>query len=362
MHAEGWSITVRARGDAHVLHAQPRASLGDLQVQVHEATRVRPERQKWFVPRRATEAVCGRQNWATLLEHDTAQRTPVADAGLWDGAVVTVVGPTDAEFDGLRQREKQWAKENAPRQLHPSMLRDARPRSTATVRAAPVFAQCAVHPETPSNAPLYDAVMSCLQRLAHDPAVLHVCRSHGYTVGTLSELLPHEHANLLGLNENRGERISLRIRTDAGDGTRDYKTTRRVLLHELAHNTISDHPPAFKILNSQLNAEVSAYERDVARGSHSLRTGPAYEPRARASTDSGSYVLGGSERGAGAAADLLEERRERVLQATEARLARLDEEISARCSEHEGVDGRGEGEGSGDASRCGRETQFSQGG
>lgn len=63
--------------------------------------------------------------------------------------------------------------------------------------------------------------------------MLHVCRLHGFQVGELTELLPHEHPNLLGLNENMGQRISLRLRTDRYDGLQPYRDTRRVLLHEL---------------------------------------------------------------------------------------------------------------------------------
>lgn len=82
-------------------------------------------------------------------------------------------------------------------------------------------------------------MIAFLTRLANDAGVRHVCQVHGFKVGCLTELLPHEHPNLLGLNENMGQRISLRIRTDAGDGMRSYLDARKVLLHELAHNKVS---------------------------------------------------------------------------------------------------------------------------
>lgn len=65
--------------------------------------------------------------------------------------------------------------------------------------------------------------------------------SHRFSVGLLTELAPHEHPGLLGLNVNGGQAIKLRIRTDGYDGFRSYKEIRRVLCHELAHNVWGDH-------------------------------------------------------------------------------------------------------------------------
>ena len=66
-------------------------------------------------------------------------------------------------------------------------------------------------------------------------------QEHKFTVGTLTELAPHEHPNLLGLNKNAGEVILIRLRTDAYDGFRLYADIRRVLCHELTHNVWGDH-------------------------------------------------------------------------------------------------------------------------
>ena len=65
--------------------------------------------------------------------------------------------------------------------------------------------------------------------------------SHQFSVGLLTELAPHEHPELLGLNENRGQSIKLRIRTDQYDGFRSYREVRKVLCHELTHNVWGDY-------------------------------------------------------------------------------------------------------------------------
>jgi len=64
---------------------------------------------------------------------------------------------------------------------------------------------------------------------------------HQFTIGLLTELAPHEHPHLLGLNENGGEKIKLRLRTDRYDGMRLYADVRRVLVHELTHCVWGDH-------------------------------------------------------------------------------------------------------------------------
>ena len=83
--------------------------------------------------------------------------------------------------------------------------------------------------------------MESLTSLSKDPAVLHVMQKHRFSVGLLTELAPHEHPGLLGLNVGSGGTIKLRIRLDTYDGFRPYLEVRRVLCHELAHNVWSEH-------------------------------------------------------------------------------------------------------------------------
>jgi len=65
--------------------------------------------------------------------------------------------------------------------------------------------------------------------------------THQLSVGLLTELAPHEHPELLGLNVNAGQAIKLRLRTNQYDGFRSYNEIRRVLCHELAHNVWGEH-------------------------------------------------------------------------------------------------------------------------
>jgi len=50
--------------------------------------------------------------------------------------------------------------------------------------------------------------------------------------------------------------IELRLRTDAYDGYRDYRTIRKTLCHELAHCVFSEHDRDFWALTGQIEKEV----------------------------------------------------------------------------------------------------------
>jgi hypothetical protein len=55
-----------------------------------------------------------------------------------------------------------------------------------------------------------------------------------------------------GVNINRGQEISLRLRTDDLKGFRRYDRIRETLVHELAHMVWGEHDDNFKALNSQV--------------------------------------------------------------------------------------------------------------
>lgn len=225
------------------------------------------------------------------------------------------------------------------------MLRGTRPRTTGTATTSTStnpFLSIAPHRSLSPTDPLHSRVLSYLTRLTLDEGVIHVCRLHNYVVGHLTELLPWENPELLGLNENKGQTIRLRMRTDDAEGFRDYKTTRQVLLHELAHIDVSEHPPEFKELNSKLNAELAAWEKRREEGTHSLVEGEMYVPppdMGSSGPSGGAYVLGGkaASKGLEAGPASSAERRQAILEATLKRVAKLEAEIEAGCGSSGGA-------------------------
>lgn len=334
-------LIIRHGSHQYDLDLPSESSIDELRYKIAELTSVPPENQK-LLPKPARGVSLG--NGSTSDRDENSLRS-LQQAGLSDGTSIMVLGATKQQVNQVQEEEREASRWKQPRNFHPSLLKGTRPRSTGTASSKSVrqpFVSLAAHRSLAPSHALYPKVIAYLERLANDEGVIHVCRLHDYSVGQLTELLPWENPELLGLNENRGQIIRLRIRTDDAEGFREYKSVRQVLMHELAHNDIGGHPVEFKKLNSKLNAELAAFERNVAEGTHTLHDGDMYVPAApgQASQTSngagGSYVLG-SGSGTAGIEDLStrphssEDRRQAVLQATLRRLAKAEAEIEAAC-------------------------------
>lgn len=173
--------------------------------------------------------------------------------------------------------------------------------------------------------------MQFLERLRDDPGIRASMRKHKWSVPLLTEMNPAEHttheSRTLGLNRNRGEVIELRLRTDAYDGYRDYRTIRKTLCHELAHNVWGDHDRNFWDLCHQIEREVDA--GDWKSGGKALTSQEYYEPQGEVEVadhggwTGGEFVLGGGTSGGGSgmgAAQVPLSRRDILAKAAEERM------------------------------------------
>lgn len=122
--------------------------------------------------------------------------------------------------------------------------------------------------------------MDFLARLRDDPGIKTAMAKHNFSVGLLTEMDPIMHTTMegrtLGLNRNKGEAIELRLRTDAYDGYRDYRTIRKTLCHELAHCVHSEHDRAFWDLTHLIEREVEV--ADWKGGGKRLTGADFYNP------------------------------------------------------------------------------------
>jgi hypothetical protein len=196
-----------------------------------------------------------------------------------------------------------------------------------------------------SYLPRPERSLDFLKRLRDDPGIRAAMAKHEFSVPLLTEMNPAEHTSgdhqgvsrTLGLNRNRGEVIELRLRTDAYDGYRDYRTIRKTLCHELAHNVFGDHDRDFWNLTAQIEREVEA--ADTSAGGRRLTQQEFYNPgdweQAQGEEEvdecgwtGGEFVLGGSSGSSASASG--ESRREAIARAAEERLKkeRRDEEAS----------------------------------
>ncbi|KAF9072086.1 WLM domain-containing protein [Rhodocollybia butyracea] len=310
------NLTVSHRGQSYPLSLLPNDTLAVLQAKLEELTSTPPPLQKLLYKGKSSKP-----------QDDQISLT---QAGLKDGMKIQLIGTTLQELDGIKTVESEVQKRErimreraakAPSKLRSTGLSQSSDLNYRFHKLIPL-----PHLPEPSSA------LSLLQRLSDDPAIRHIMNKHKFSVGVLTELAPHEHPELLGLNENAGQQIKLRLRTNRYDGFRTYKEVRRVLCHELTHNVWGDHDNNFKELNSLLNREVAEYESSVRAGTNVLGySGEVYEPSAQLEADSYSRVLGSVSGSAALLQGDSEDRRRRVLEAAERRLRTEEEEMEDSC-------------------------------
>jgi len=322
------SLTVSFRGKNHSISISPESTLQELHSRIEELTEVPPSLQKLlYKGKKATPS----------------DETTIAEAGLKNGTKIQMLGSTSKELDSMKavenenQRRERIMRERALKAPVKVRSTGSGPISSFSSSSSSSL-QYRFHDIQPlGHLPNPSSALALLKRLSEDPAIQHVMQKHEFTVGLLTELAPHEHPELLGLNQNAGQAIKLRIRTDKYDGFRLYNEVRRVLCHELTHNVWGDHDENFKSLNSKLNREVAEFERSVKEGTHHLSGGPGYDvyqPSSDLEGEARAYTLGGDTSSSSLANESQEDRRRRVLEATVNRLRKEEEEIEHSCGTH----------------------------
>ncbi|KAF8838990.1 WLM-domain-containing protein [Paxillus ammoniavirescens] len=312
MASDNVSLTISFRGVSHTVSLPLTTPLSQLNTRLQELTSVPPPLQKLLFR-------------GKRVQHE--DDVTLAQIGLRDGIKIQMLGPTAQEADALAAAESEHQRREKilrERALKPQV----KLRSTGSSNSA--LTTYLFHEIEPlSHLPKPDTALERLTRLSVDPAIRHIMQKHKFSVGVLTELAPHEHPGLLGLNVNAGQAIKLRIRTDAYDGFRPYLEVRRVLCHELTHNVWQDHGNNFKELNSQLNREVIEFETAEKRGTHYLSDlKGAYEPSSNEEGEALIRILGGNGTPFG---DSIEDRRRRALEAATARLKKEEEELEKSC-------------------------------
>ncbi|KAF9818272.1 hypothetical protein IEO21_02900 [Rhodonia placenta] len=317
-------LNVSHRGTTHRLSLLPNDTITALQARLEELTSMPPSLQKLLYKGKKPH----------LQDDDT-----LSQAGFKNGIKIQLIGPTAEELGGMRavederNRRERIMRERAAKSPIKVRPRTRDVRSTGSPMAESKYEFHRI--EALNHLPDPPAARTLLTRLANDPAIRHVMQKHSLAVGVLTELAPHEHPNLLGLNVNAGQAIKLRLRTDRYDGFRLYGDVRKVLCHELTHNVWGDHDDNFKEMNSRLNRDVLEFERSLADGTHTFMPGDAYEPsseleaEANALITGSSHVLGGS--GPASTDESSAERRTRILEATMNRLRKEEEELEGQC-------------------------------
>mmetsp|Transcript_19052 Transcript_19052/g.22023 ORF Transcript_19052/g.22023 Transcript_19052/m.22023 type:complete len:369 (+) Transcript_19052:111-1217(+) len=186
--------------------------------------------------------------------------------------------------------------------------------------------------ETLPMLPEQNKAKAILTSLANDPGILACMAKRKWNVGCLAELYPEGKVGesevcIMGLNQNNGVKILLRLRTDDLKGFRKILSIRKVLFHELAHNVHSEHNGDFFKLMRQIEKECNELDWTEGAGRSTIELdthGLAYQ--------GGTYRLGGSLTASQMAT------RDLAARAAMTRLSEEEEEIRDACgcgkSEH----------------------------
>ena len=315
------SISLAHHGETHTFDLQPDATVTDLANEIQDVLHIPIDNQKLMVAKLG------------MLKAPFGER-PIADLA---NKKITLLGTSSAEIASLKSASERAA----AREAHLASARRNAPKahSRRDLRRAQEETQYTFMALRPlPNLPRPERSLAFLERLKADPGIRAAMRAHKFSVGLLAEMDPlsytessHEGTTrILGLNRNQGEVIELRLRTDAYDGYRDYKTIRRTLCHELAHNVHGPHDRNFWDLCHQIEREVA--RADWKSGGHSVGGDEFYEPELSEEVaydhggwTGGEFVLGGgggssSSRGGDAAAGATLSRREIIAKAAEERL------------------------------------------
>ncbi|KAI6248708.1 hypothetical protein HI914_02280 [Erysiphe necator] len=252
---------------------------------------------------------------------------------------ITLMGSTKNDISSVSLASEQATKREY-RQGRPKQVTAYKTHDWKREQEESKYTFCKLQPL--SNLPNPSRSLRLLQRLKDDAGIKAVMRKHKFTVPLLTEMDPTIHTQLnhegtfrtLGLNRNQGEIIELRLRTDAYDGYRDYKTIRKTLCHELTHNVYGPHNQDFWDLCKKIEKEVEA--SDWRSGGNVVGGRETYDPSREVNANDdcerwtgGEFILGEdpSKKKSPSISDGDSSRREIMAKAAEERMKRLDKRL-----------------------------------
>jgi hypothetical protein len=328
--ADRLSITVTHHGRPHTFDLPNDATITDLSDAISADLFVPTSNQKLMIPK------------IGLL------KPPFKDPSLAASTLVdkkiTLMGSTNAEIHSVAEAASSAAQsQSRPRPKQTVKAYKTHDWKREAEEAQYTFTTLRPLPYLPNPS----RSLQFLQRLKDDAGIKAAMRKHKFTVPLLTEMNPVEHtqsnhegtSRTLGLNRNQGEVIELRLRTDAYDGYRDYKTIRKTLCHELAHNVHGPHDRNFWDLCHLIEREVEA--ADWKSGGNSVGDEEYYpgsdegeEVDDHGGWTGGEFMLGAARSGGaesvGSSSTQGMSRREILAKAAEERMKRLQNQSKER--------------------------------
>jgi hypothetical protein len=317
------AITIYHHGKAAQLSFPEAATLSDLSEHLTSALSIPPSNQKFLITPKV-----GLVKPPFALDHSLS--------ALADKKIV-FMGSTPAEISSLQSTISRGTASATRRRAGP--IKSARPARTRNPLKNSQYTFQTLRPLP--YLPRPERSLAFLERLRDDRGIRAAMAKWKWSVPLLTEMNPAEHtteqSRTLGLNRNQGEVIELRLRTDAYDGYRDYRTIRKTLCHELAHNVFGPHDRKFYDLMKQIEQVVD--REDGVTGARTLSGERIHMPPGGVQSyeeeddhfdgggwTGGDYVVGGRPAGAGIDESVGISRRDIIARATEERLKKAREE------------------------------------
>ena len=259
-------LTIKHGGKTHAYDFPTSATLSDLSDRVSGELSIPPANQKFIIsPKPGMIKGPVHETAHASLPLSTITSRKISLLGSTPAQIASIDEAIASASIRTRGTAAHAAHAAASSSEKPSYLKPAQPSRTRdwkTLQDAATYTFLDVRPLDHLPNPSRSAAF--LARLRDDPGVKHAMASHKWAVPLLTEMDPADHTThegrTLGLNRNGGEVIELRLRTDAYDGYRDYRTIRKTLCHELAHNVHGEHNEDFWRLCREVEREVARHD------------------------------------------------------------------------------------------------------
>lgn len=271
-HDEFISLTFQHAGKTHTASFPASATLKDLSIHVSEILDIPEANQKFLISPKPgiIKPPFGVDEKNTFLLQDIATTAKK----------IVLLGSTLSQISNLNEQARK-GNALANRKIGDGPVKAATPGRSRDWKRLQDEIKYTFHEVKPLDfLPFPDRSTEYLNRLRNDPGIKAAMIKYQWSVPLLTELNPAENttheSRTLGLNQNKGQTILLRLRTDDYDGYRDYKTVRDCLCHELAHNVHGDHDREFYDLMKEIQEVVK--QNDWKHGGKALSDSEFYDP------------------------------------------------------------------------------------
>ncbi|KAJ3707434.1 hypothetical protein LUZ61_011139 [Rhynchospora tenuis] len=277
-------VSVIWRGNQLNVEIDQSCNVKELGQMLQELTNVKPDTLKLLVPQSEKKS-----SKLVAPFSDAASSLSLKDAGIIQGKSIRMMGVFEDEIEEVSENnkrrdlriigfdeEEKRLKQRSSNRVQTSLKLPQGPYIFCDFRTLHL-------PGIELNPPPSEALKR-MHMLACDPGIIAIMNKHKWRVGIMTEMAPVGYVGvspkcILGFNKNKGEEISLRLRTDDLKGFRKYEVIKKTLIHELAHMVHSEHDANFFALNKQLTEEAASLDWTRSKGHtlHGHRTADSYD-------------------------------------------------------------------------------------